>query len=62
MKFYVTQFLSDFVRVDDQYKTVEVKNKFVVNNYDDLTNLLLTLIDFGDGKLKFEVTKEEVTG
>lgn len=61
MKFYVTQFLSDFVRVDDQYKTVEVKNKFVVNNYDDLTNLLLTLIDFGDGKLKFEVTKEEVT-
>lgn len=61
MKFYVTQFLSDFVRVDDQYKTVEVKNKFVVNNYDDLTNLLLTLIDFGDGKLKFEITKEEVT-
>lgn len=60
MKFYVTQFLSDFVRVDDQYKTVEVKNKFVVNNYDDLTNLLLTLIDFGDGKLKFEITKEEV--
>lgn len=60
MKFYVTQFLSDFVRVDDQYKTVEVKNKFMVNNYDDLTNLLLTLINFGDGKLKFEITKEEV--
>lgn len=61
MRFEVTQFISDFVRVDEQYKTVEVKNKFVVNNYDDLTNLLLTLIDFGDGKLKFEVTKEEVT-
>lgn len=60
MRFEVTQFISDFVRVDEQYKTVEVKNKFVVNNYDDLTNLLLTLIDFGDGKLKFEVTKEEV--
>ena len=61
MRFEVTQFISDFVRVDDQYKTVEVKNKFVVNNYDDLQSLLLTLIDFGDGKLKFEVTKEEVT-
>lgn len=61
MRFEVTQFISDFVRVDEQYKTVEVKNKFVANNYDDLQNLLMTLIDFGDGKLKFEVTKEEVT-
>ena len=60
MRFEVTQFISDFVRVDEQYKTVEVKNKFVVNNDDDLISLLLTLIDFGDGKLKFEVTKEEV--
>lgn len=60
MRFEVTQFISDFVRVDEQYTTVEVKNKFVVNNYDDLQSLLLTLIDFGDGKLKFEVTKEEV--
>lgn len=61
MRFEVTQFISDFVRVDEQYKTVEVKNKFVVNNDDDLISLLLTLIDFGDGKLKFEITKEEVT-
>lgn len=61
MRFEVTQFISDFVKVDEQYKTVEVKNKFVVNNDDDLISLLLTLIDFGDGKLKFEVTKEEVT-
>jgi hypothetical protein len=61
MRFEVTQFISDFVRVDEQYKTVEVKNKFVVNNDDNLISLLLTLIDFGDGKLKFEVEKEEVT-
>lgn len=61
MRFEVTQFISDFVRVDEQYKTVEVKNKFVVNNDDDLISLLMTLIDFGDGKLKFEVEKEEVT-
>lgn len=61
MRFEVTQFISDFVKVDEQYKTVEVKNKFVVNNDDGLISLLLTLIDFGDGKLKFEVEKEEVT-
>lgn len=61
MKFYVTQFISDYVKDRDEWIPVEVKNKFVVNNYDDLTNLLLTLIDFGGGSLKFEVKKEEVT-
>ena len=64
MKFYVTQFISDYVKAGDEWKPVEVKNTFTVYNYDDLQNLLLTLIDFGGGKLKFEVTKasEEVTG
>ena len=60
MKFYVTQFISDYVKVGDEWRPVEVKNKYIVTNYDDLQNLLLTLIDFGDGKLKFEITKEEV--
>ena len=60
MKFYVTQFISDYVKVGDEWRPVEVKNKFVANNYDDLQNLLMTLIDFGEGKLKFEITKEEV--
>lgn len=61
MRFEVTQFISDYVKDRNEWIPVEVKNKFVVNNYDDLQSLLLTLIDFGDGKLKFEVTKEEVT-
>jgi len=61
MVFKVKQFISDYVKVGDEYRRVEVENKYSVNNYDDLQNLLLTLIDFGDGKLKFEVTKEEVT-
>lgn len=61
MKFYVTQFISDFVKVGDEYKNVEVRNAYCVNNYDDLQNLLLTLIDFGSNRLKFEITKEEVS-
>lgn len=60
MRFKVTQFISDYVKVGDEWRPVEVQNKYSVNNYDDLQNLLLTLIDFGDGKLKFEVIKEEV--
>lgn len=60
LKFNVTQFIRDYVKVGDEWRHVEVENKYTVDNYDDLQNLLLTLIDFGDGKLKFEVVKEEV--
>ena len=64
MVFKVKQFIKDYVKVGDEWRHVEVENKYTVNNYDDLQNLLLTLIDFGGGKLKFEVAKayEEVTG
>lgn len=58
MRFTVKQYINDYVKVGDEYRHVEVENKYEVGNYDDLQNLLLTLIDFGDGKLKFEVVKE----
>ena len=62
MRFKVTQFISDYVKVGEKWEPVEVRNKYFVGNYDDLQNLLLTLIDFGDKNLKFEVEKiEEVT-
>lgn len=58
MRFKITQYITDYVKVGDEYRTVEVKNKFVVDTWDDLQNLFLTLIDFTDGKIKFEVEKE----
>ena len=61
MVFKVKQCIKDYVKVGDEWRHIEVENKYTVGNYDDLQNLLLTLIDFGDGKLKFEITKEEVT-
>jgi len=60
-RFIVTQFVSDYVKIGDEYKSVEVKNKYEVTNYDDLQNLLLTLIDFGAKETKFSVRKEEVS-
>lgn len=58
MRFKITQYITDYVKVGDEYRTVEVRNKFVVDTWDDLQNLFLTLIDFTDGKIKFEVEKE----
>ena len=60
-RFKVTQYISDYVKVGDEYRHVEAESKYEVHNYDDLQNLLLTLIDFGTDRVKFEVRKEEVT-
>lgn len=60
-KFEVTQFAKDCVKVGDEYRRVEAEIKYEVKNYDDLSNLLLSLIDFGTDRVKFEVKKEEVS-
>lgn len=62
MKFRLTEIIREFVHLKEEYGYVDVKKTYEVNNYDDLQNLILTLVDFGTGVLKFEVEKiEEVT-
>lgn len=60
MKFTVTEFIRDYVKVndEDEYHWVEMKKKYTVKNWDDLQNILMMLIDFSDGTIKFEVRKE----
>ena len=59
-RFKVTQFIRDYIKVGDEYRHVEAESKYEVNNYDDLQSLLLTLIDFGADRVKFEVRKEVI--
>lgn len=59
MKFRVTQYIRDYVKVGDEYRHVEVENDYEVDNYDDLQNLLLTLIACSAKDIKFKVVKEE---
>ena len=59
-RFTVTQIVKDYVKVGEEYKNVTAKNKFVMDNFDDLQNLVMTLIDFSKDGITFEVTKEEV--
>lgn len=58
MSFKVTQYITDYIKVGEEYRTVEVRNKFIADTRDDLQNLLMTLLDFTDSKIKFEVEKE----
>lgn len=60
MRFKVTQYVTDIIKVEGIYRTVEVENKFEVSNYDDLQSLLLTLVDFATYDTKFKVIKEVI--
>ena len=60
MKFTVIEFIREYVKVGDEYQWVEIKKKYAVKTWDDLQNIIMTLIDFSDGTIKFEVRKEAV--
>lgn len=61
MKFKVTEFIEDYVKTNDEGECnwIEVNKKYTATTWDDLTNLLMSMIDFTDGPIKFEVRKEE---
>lgn len=58
MSFTLIEFINDYVRVNDKYENVTIKKKYEMDSWDDLQNLLLTLIDFSTKTIKFEVRKE----
>ena len=58
VKFKVKEFITDYVRVGDEYRSLEVEKRYDADNWDDLQNLLMTLIDFSTKTIKFEVEKE----
>jgi hypothetical protein len=60
MKFTVTEFIKKYMKIGDDYQYVEVEKKYSVNNWDDLQTMLMSLINFSDGQIKFEVRKEAV--
>ena len=43
-----------------EWPRVEAAFRYEANNYDDLQNLLLTIIDFSEDTVKLEISKEEV--
>lgn len=58
-KFTLTEIIRKYTHINKEYGYVDVEKVYVCNNYDDLQNLILTLVDFGTGTLKFEVEKIE---
>ena len=59
MNYKITQFIEDYVKVGDEYRRVEVKCDYECHNFDDLQNLILTLICNKDD-IKLRIQTEEV--
>ena len=58
MTFKVTEFIKKYMKVGDDYQYVEAEKYYTADTWDDLQNLLMTLIDFSDVSIRFEVKKE----
>ena len=61
LQFTVTQYVKDYIKIGDEWRNVEVECKYTCHNFDDLENLLLTLIE-NKNDIKFRVRTEEVIG
>ena len=59
LKYTITQYVRDYIKVGDEWRNVEVECKYECFNWDDFENLLLTLIS-SKSDIKFRVKTEEV--
>ena len=59
LKFTITQYVRDYIKVGDEWRNVEVECGYECHDFDDLQNLLMTLI-FNKNDIKFRVKTEEV--
>ena len=58
-KYTIIQYVRDYVKIGDEWRNVEVECKYECENWDNLENLLLTLISNKDD-IKLRIKTEEV--
>ena len=58
MKYKVTLFVSKFMKVGEEYMTVDVPTEFVMD-WDAIMNFIGCLVDGSDKPMKFEIKKIE---
>ena len=60
MKFKVTQYVTSYEKVGDDYQYVDAEAKYECGNFDDLQYLISTLVEACITTVKFSVSKVEV--
>lgn len=59
-RFTVNQKVESYTHIDGDYKKAEVKQTFTCGTFDDLQNLVGTLVDFSTEPVRLEISKEVV--
>ena len=55
--FKVKELIGCFTKVGDDWKTINVEKAYTISNWDDLQNLIMTLVDYSDDEITFKVKK-----
>lgn len=55
MKYAVKVYMSQYLKVGDEWQTIETSRAFIFRNWDDVQNFIGYLVEGADGWVKFEV-------
>lgn len=55
MKYAVKVYMSQYLKVSDEWQTIEISRAFIFRNWDDVQNFIGYLVEGADGWVKFEV-------
>lgn len=55
MKYEIKVYMSQYLKVGDEWQTVDVSRKFSFKSWDDVQNFIGYLVEGADGWVKFEV-------
>lgn len=59
MKYKVKLFMSQYVKVGDEYQTVDATRTFKFKDWDDVQNFIGYMVEGADGAVKFELEQIE---
>lgn len=59
-KFIVKQIINGFTHINGEYKQAILSQKFECNTFDDLSDCILSLVDYSTETVRLEIEKKEV--
>ena len=59
-RFRVTQKVCGYTPITEEYKRIEVDQNFECETFDDLKDIILTLVDYSTKDVKLEIHKEVI--
>ena len=59
MKYKIKLFMSQYVKVGDEYQVVDTTRTFKFKEWDDVQNFIGYMVEGADGAVKFEIEQIE---